>query len=550
MAKNSNRKNKTVLSFLTLMLSAMIFTACQEEFDAPSKTPSNVHVTTGFNNASPIVQINGFETFADLSPGVKSRLWTFPGGDVTNVETSKEAVLRVQFLKTGNYEVTINQEFHENPWDWRTNSFRTSNINDSTIYVTVVDSIKSQLKIFYVDINGEDSTKLNLADGALNQLMAGEVIRIKHTTIGAPTLFEFESEGSTMVSIFEEDSVVDMKFKRLGSYGFEFTASRTKPLGSNSVSFENLIEVIPSTRPVVLESIYRHDPNTVGLVFSRSIADPSSNAADFSVRAKNRVTSALGIPNDFNKLLPITEVTTAAGDEDNIVLIRLDDQLYNSDSVFVSYTGAVLASTDGIAIDQFTEELLIFDRVNRAAQYGGFENLGAGWKQFDESGPRTDAGYGEFSFSTENPHSGDYSLWLSTDRDENDNAEWIEVVVDVDLTSADAAFAYNAVAVEEGDKFYISYYIYVVETNPIGPDVWEASSMYLWLMADKLKIVEFRSNKATHPIGEWVKIDGVWGGIDGATGSAVLRPYFRSIGNITVFIDDLEIYEYEERPGF
>lgn len=527
----------------------IFFSACDDEFDAPTKEPSNVHVTTGFNNGTPVVQVNGFETFADLSPGVKSRLWTFPGAGLTDIETSKDAVVRVQFLKTGTYDVTINQTFNEAPWDWRKNEFRSSTTIDSVMSVRVIDSIKSTLEIYYVAIDGSDSIQMNLSEGALNQLMAGEVIRIKHTTVGEPSLFEFSSDGSAPVSVTDADSVIEMKFKRLGNYGFEYRASRTKPVGSFELAFENLIEVIPSTRPVALESVIRYDENTVALNFSRSIDDPSGDAENFSVRAKNTVRTALGIPKAFDELLPIEEVVTGSGEEDNVVLIHLGDNIYNSDSVFVSYTAGGVKSSDGIAVDTFSEEVLDFQRTNRAAQYGGFEDLGAGWKQYDE-GPRTDAGYGEFSFSTEKPHSGDYSLWLSTDRDENDLAEWIEVVVDVDLTSEDAAFAYNAVAVEEGDKFYISYYIYVVETNPIGPDVWEASSMYLWLMADKLKIVEYRSNKATHPIGEWVKIDGVWGGIDGATGTAVLRPYFRSIGNITLFIDDLEIYDYEERPGF
>ncbi|MFY0687669.1 MAG: hypothetical protein JXQ90_10920 [Cyclobacteriaceae bacterium] len=532
---------------------------CEDKFEAPSDTPNNIHITTGYGTGTPIVQINGQETFADLSVGVVSREWTFPGGEITDVSNSQDQLVPVTFKKTGSYEVKIEQTYADNPWDWRTEQFTSTKDNDSTLTVTVVDSVSARMQVFYVASDGSDSTELVLQSGAANQLMAGESIRIKQNSGGVPTIFEYTSEGASPASTKSvvANEAVDIKYKRLGSYDLTFKPYRTKPAGEDFIVLKDFIEVIPSTKPVVLESVIRYADNAVGLVYSRSIAEPSGAESNFSVRAINIVRSALGIPRDFDEFLPVEAVTVAPGDDDNILLIQLGDKLYNSDTVFVSYDGAgSVNSTDGIQTSEFSNKLLDFQLVNIAAQYGGFENEGEGWKQhqeFNDDGTikyRNDAGYGTFEFSTEKPYSGGYSLKLSTKRDADDNAQWSEVISNVDLEDPNAAQAYNAVAVEEGDKFYISYYAFVEWTQPIGPDTWEASSFYLWLMGDKLQVLEYREGVATHPKNQWVKVEGLWGGVNGASSSATLRPYFRSIGNITIFLDDLVITRYETRPGF
>ena len=547
---------KKAIQYLPLII-ILAITACNDdEYDQPSPTPSNVHVTTGFGTGTPIVQINGLESFADLSIGVESRLWTFPGGDVTDITTSGEKVLQVIWNKTGTYDVTLSIDFLEPPYDWRTKRTRATDKIDTTLTVTVVDSVKAQFKAYYIALDGSDSTELNLQSGALNQLMAGESIRLRQNSVGAPTNFVYTSEGGSP-SIYRidpasdgtvfADSVAEIKYKRLGQYDLSFNPFRTKPQGSDQIDLQNFIEVIPSTRPVLLEDVYRWDESTVALSFSRSIADPSAEVNNFVVNAVNRVISDLGIPSDFNEDLPINEVVTADGDNDNVVLLRLGDNIYNSDTVRVSYLGGNLQTTDGITAAAFNEIKLDFRPVNLAAEYGSFENGGMGWMKLDEI--RTPAGQGQFEFTSERVFTGSTSLKLSTVRDSNDDAQWIEVITDVNLDDANAADAYNAVAVSPGDKFYISYQTYVESTNPISAVVWEACDMYLWLMWDKLKIHEYRLGvEPVYPIGQWNKIEGVWGGNSGATDNAVLRPYFRSIGNITVYVDDLQIYSYETRP--
>ncbi|GEM_PF-6057640 len=542
---------KKITQYILISVVAFFLGCDDDDYEPPSATPSNVHITTGFGTGTPIVQVNGFESFADLSIGVESREWTFPGGNVTDITSSTEDVLQVTFSETGTYEVTVSLDFIEPPFDWRTQTVRSSDKVDSTLIVTVVDSIQAEFQAFYIAVDGSDSTSLVMQSGALNPLMAGESIRIKQNSIGAPTILEYTSEGGspTFTQVIDQlDSAVEIKYKRLGQYSLTFNPYRTKPQGLDEVVLENFIEVIPSTRPVILEDVYRVDQTTVALSFSRSIADPSGEADNFVVRAINIVRNDLGIPVDFDENLPIVSAATAEGDDDNIVLLSLGDNIYNSDTVFVSYLGGDLQTTDGIESDPIDEFPLDFRLVNLAAEYGGFENDGEGWVQNEEI--RTPAGFGQFEFSRERVYAGSQSLKLSSVRDSDGEPQWIEVLTDVDLDDPNAADAYNAIAVEEGDKFYISYQTYVEWTDPISVDDWEALDMYLWLQLDKLVIHEYRLGvEPRYPTGEWVKIDGIWGGLAGAGSEAVLRPYFRTIGNITVFVDDLQIYEWESRPA-
>ncbi|MEM8894559.1 MAG: hypothetical protein AAGC88_08275 [Bacteroidota bacterium] len=542
---------KRIIQYSVFSIMALFLGCNDDDYEPPSATPSNVHITTGFGTGTPIVQVNGFESFADLSIGVESREWTFPGGDVTDITTSSEDVLQVTFNKIGTYEVSVSLDFLEPPFDWRTQTVRSSDQVDSTLIVTVVDSIRAQFQAFYIAIDGSDSTELDMSSGALNQLMAGESIRIKQNSIGAPSVLEYTSEGGSpeFIQVLDDpEAVVEIKYKRLGQYDLTFNPFRTKPQGSDLITLENFIEVIPSTRPVVLEDVYRFDETTVAMSFSRSIADPGAEVDNFVVRAINVVRNNLGIPVPFDENLPIVSAATAAGDDDNILLLNLGDNIYNSDTVFVSYLGGNLQTTDGITSNPIDEFPLDFRLVNLAEEYGSFENDGEGWMQNEEV--RTEAGFGQFEWARDRVFSGEQSLRLSSVRDANDVPQWIEVITDVDLDDPAAADAYNAIAVQEGDKFYITYQTYVESVDPISADTWEALDMYLWLQLDKLVIHEYRLGvEPRFPTGEWVKIEALWGGLAGAGSEAVLRPYFRTIGNITVVVDDLQIYAWETRPA-
>lgn len=537
---------KETFKYFKIALVALVFIGCKEDFVAPTEEPSNNYFVTGFGNNSPIVQINGYETFSDLSTGVVSRKWTFPGGDVSDIATSGEQIVRVGFFKTGEYEIKLNHTFKDNPYDLNTNTVNNSKTIDTTITVSVVDSVTVDLAAFYVNIDGSIGDEMDLKSGALNPLMAGEKIRFIQSSPGAPSTFEWETIGGSPaeVKITDSDSVVDIKYKRLGKYDLKFEASRTKPQGSDVIVLEDFLEVIPSTRPVILEEVVRRDSNTVALVFSRSIADPKDEVANFSVRVRNTIRDNVGDLFLFDQMLNLNETRLGTGDEDNIVLIDMHDNIYNSDTVLVSYAAGNLKTTDDIAVSSFTETELEWPRVNLAAAYGGFENGGLGWNQADlNSSPPAGAGIGKFT--TDNPRSGNYSAYLKSEyiAPGSGGRQWTEIITDADLNDENAASAWNVINAKEGDQFVVSYYAYVVSYELQESGI-EAHDSYLWDQFTKLASIEFPKDSAIYETGKWYKIESLFtSGFD-----KILRPYFRTIGQYEMYIDDLSIRKSEARP--
>ncbi len=537
---------KQFARFLILTIFGLVFFGCgDDDFEAPTDEPNVILINTSFGIGEPIVQINGTETFADLSTGVNARQWSFPGGDISDVTSSSDKSVVVKFSKIGEYEVKLNQTFNGIPWDWQTKKTKSSNVLDTTITVTVVDSVKADIEVWYVSTTDEDSIKFDMTDGALNVLMAGDKIRIKNSSVGAPTILTTFSDGASPTTVqrtqgsedFSQD--IEIKYQRTGDYDFNFSASRVKPQGADEIDIDNFIRVIPSTRPVVLEDVYRIEEDVVALAFSRSVADPSAETANFSVRVKNTVKNALGLPVEFDELIPVISVSGGEGNTDNEVYLKLESRLFSSDEVLVSYTPGGLETADGVAANGFTEQKLDFRLVNIAAEYGGFEDSGLGWLVDNVAGSG-----GTASFSTEKPRSGTFSAKLSSGRTADGTREWAEVITDGD---EEDPTAFNVINVQEGNNYLISYWVFVEEATPVSDDEWEELSMFLWIIGDKLVVHEYRSSLTTHPIGEWVKIEAVWGGDSGAPSSGAVRPYFRTIGNVTAFFDDLEIYPYELR---
>lgn len=101
------------LSILFLLGLVAIF-SCQPEEIKPADF-SAVFVTW-----SPLtIKVNGDVSVADGSRGVKSRLWTFPGGEIADIKgsdndvTSTERIVHATFLKPGKYGIRLQTEFND-----------------------------------------------------------------------------------------------------------------------------------------------------------------------------------------------------------------------------------------------------------------------------------------------------------------------------------------------------------------------------------------------------------------------------------------------------
>ncbi|MEM9856762.1 MAG: hypothetical protein AAF843_05385 [Bacteroidota bacterium] len=550
---------KRLLQYL-MVLSIVTLLGCDDdEYEQPSDTPSNIHVTTGFGTGRPIVQINGFESFADLSIGVESREWIFPGGDVTDMTATNEDVLQVTFFETGTYEVSLSLDFIEPPYDWRTQTFRSSDKIDTTLIVTVVDSVQAQFQAFYIAVDGTDSTELDMSSGALNQLMAGESIRLKQNSIGAPTVLEYTSLGARpeIARVIDNpDSVVDIKYSRLGRYDLTFNPFRTKPQGSDEIVLTDFIEVIPSTRPILLENIFRFSDNVIALEYSRTLDDPTGSEGNFSIRVENTFIDENGIDQIFDQLFPVMEARVGDGAEDNLLLLDLGQPIYSSDLITIAYSGSTVQSADGIAIASFSDEILEWQFENLAAEFGGFEdetdwNFGPTLFPVEPlpSPPsvspvqvRTGTRSMQFESFGRNPTDPDRSVSeVILNANFGDNPDFDGE--DLRLTLRDAAI-YRV-------KIWAFIESYEIPTGLADLDLQEFS-LYLWQKTDKVVTLEVRDpsdSRASNAKdfwreGEWFELNGEFTNV----GDGFAAIHMRSIGAFKLFVDDLVIEEVEQRP--
>ncbi|MFY0626905.1 MAG: hypothetical protein JXR07_11455 [Reichenbachiella sp.] len=547
---------------LLVSLLAIAF-SCQEDYIGPTGSPSSIYLTTGFGDNNPMVQINGSENFADLSSGVVSREWSFPGGEITDISSSTEPNVTVTFSQVGEYDINLTHTFEDFPWNWEDSVQMDSKTLDSTFVVTVVDSVRTDLQAFYVKLDGTDSIEMTMGNGAKNQLMVGELVRFKHVSTGAANTFKWSTPSGSPESVIinDPDSIVDVKYNDLGVFDVNFEASRPKPEGERILNYSEYLEVIPSSRPIILDRITAENSTTIALEYSRAMSVPTDEAANFEVRVKNKVIDNIGIPRDFDEIFTVTNVTLGGEGEKHKVLLELDERLYNSDEVLVSYTPGNLQSIDAKPAAAFDETSLTWIVINIAELYGEMESIDdwiLGSSEFPIWG--NTAEHNPAEITNEQARSGNSSLKLQGfGTGEPSTKVWSEIRTKANHNeSAD----YNhdrdhRFFAADGDKFRLTYWMYhdgytLPDDLGEGVDNWLGFSPYFYPFLTKVGTWDIRI-PGTGPAAqtepwwrdkEWVKREAEIT----IFGDQYLSFYVRITGEHTVFIDDVIIERLEVRP--
>ena len=385
----------------SLLLGAI---SCEEE--AVNDDFSHSMVTTSFGNQTNLLQINDTMSFIDLSRGIETRRWEFPEGVAIDekgqpVTTSNKSELKVSFLKPGEYQIKIAQNFSNEVYvgDQQLDTKEYT----ETIPVKVLDSVRAK----FTAQNIITDVALVLADNEKNKVEAGHSVRFNITSTGEPTtnILTLTRPGAEPIKIMGGANAegvinIDHKFSTPGIYSVSLYCAST--FSSSTVEYSDLVEVIPSSDPVTLDAVIRASSNEVGLVFSRAMQDASTCAIDaFTVKITN---TGDDIPCN------ITEISTSEA----TVKLKLDTDIYNTDSISISYdeTKGNLVTTDNTAATSFTDKFVVFDRVDIMPD-GGFENCevsnfsyawwGGCWEKY------------VISMSNEIVHSGSKSWYIEMD---------------------------------------------------------------------------------------------------------------------------------------
>ncbi|WP_298533095.1 hypothetical protein [uncultured Algibacter sp.] len=522
-------------------IATLLFVGCGEDRTVDTVDTNHRIIVTSEMDYENTIAIAGHIDFGDISRGVVSRTWTLPENSTSiqgeDGNTSSKDVIKGFFYKPGVYNVTLNQTFSDNVYP---NDDSTMPINgrelDTTIVVTVLDSIKSVLKIYHLNDDGTTGAELVLADNAENEVTASKTLRLTYTATGEPESAIWTSEGGKpdRIPTKEDENEVDMRFNKLGTWDLDFLATRFRPEDGDTLSFKRLIKVIPSTEPVVLERVSEKDDGKVALEFSREMDESTVNADDFSVR----------IENDGNIINPLILGATLDPDEGNIILLELDNEkLYYDDEVFVSYTPGNLRTADLVDATAITDAgggpidyrsvIDIFATIDFDPSMEDFTadeswnplGWGSPWDKFNRK------------VSRDLSRTGDNSLYVE-----------FEPFGGMIVERGDDEGTPITIPYEKGKTYELGYWMYVVEGVANVPGSTKASDIRLYASSFAFELVPTIFSPTT-TTGQWVYQSKIFKASFSDSVSLLFRGFNEhNPDTLKFYIDDFSLTELPFRP--
>lgn len=344
---------------ITGLVAVFALHSCNDIYDAINLNEANSRIIVSsqmdYGNK---VRVGGTITFGDISAGVSSRTWTFPAGaaDIIGSDndiTATSENVKAQFNVPGVYDLKLNQIYKGDAYVTGSTTTK-GNVLDTTIVVTVLPLITVQVKANYVNTDGTLGAPITLASGAKNQVIASRTVRYTITTEGEPEKFLWTVPGGTPATSDVVTKTLDVKYKKIGTYGFSVNANTARPAGTATAAYTDLIQVIPSTDPVTLDGA-QVVSGDIKLNFSREMDPTSLNASDFVVKIINKGTT-------YPATIGSLSVDAVEG---NLVVVKLSNQtLYNDDKVTISYTKGTMTTADAVAASSFSDVAVSFVGVN------------------------------------------------------------------------------------------------------------------------------------------------------------------------------------------
>ena len=525
---------KTTFNIAFLLLFMMIIiSACKKDDGLIRNEPSHRVIFTSEMDFENTIEVNGTISFGDVSPGVESRTWTFPGNGVVDIvdsdndETSSEATVKTFFNEVGVYEVHLNQVFKEEAFV--ENQLR-GKILDTTIVVTVLSPIDVQLKANYINRDGSIGDELNMTDGALNEIPAAREVLFTWNGAGSPRTIDWDFERAGPSTFSGQDSSVIVNYKFLGTFDLEVIGSRARPFGRDTLNIENFIKVVPSTDPVVVEEVTEIE-GKIAVIFSRELQLETLESSDFDIAVLHEGELITNTISNIS-LDPI---------DGNIVLIDIgSERLYNDDSISVSFLDGNLISTDGVLASPFSEAVLAFRQENILETNSNFDfsfenTTGDNWVFAEEWSEEW--GMFESSVTSDRAIDGNQSGYFIVEAGAN------MVVEQRDLNGDFVEFPANA-----SKTYEVGCYIYLEQKGSTPATALQPDLRFYWKpeFPNPMPSPEFNGD---YPVGEWtfessfVKFD--------ATGDFhfEIRVFNQSNPEqLKLYLDKIVLYEVELRP--
>lgn len=505
---------------LSLCLFGLILTACSNDDDQYADV-SNSYITTSYGT-NPVVLPKGMDmAFIDLSRGVTSRTWHFPTGTVLKssqdaISSASGDVVTVHFNTPGQYNVIIDQTYVDKVWVDLVE--QESNQYTDTIPVTVLDSVRANFTLYEVNIQKQ----LTVADDVLNEVTAGHTVTLTSSASGAPSSNNWtitREDGKTYDLSGQEAS---FKFSVPGTYSITYSCSSL--FGESEKTVTNVIKVVASTEPVTLDNMLRSGSNEITLIYSRALGDGTGCPVDaFNINVTNN-----GVQQDVT----IKSFTI----DENLIVLELTGDIYNSDDITISYDASVgyLTTADGMNLDSSTDQPMTdFDDVNL---------LSTSDYDYDfENSPASDwasAGWGgswekySLAISESIFHSGTHSLQISQQADGGACFK---------LVKNGAAVTFETT---KGTTYQLGLWVYAED---LGGNVdGQPNLAFYWVKNTAWDTPQLSTDAAN--IGKWVHLTAEVTGSNDVNAFMIRANNAANTQASVIYLDDLSLIQIEKRP--
>lgn len=518
---------KNLLKYLgfTLSLGLVLLWSCEEEYEAPTADPNHAFVTTSFGGVTNRMQVNSKMAVIDLSRGISSRLWTFDNGatdlDYNVLSTSTESTVNLRFTTPGTHNVKLSQTFAGDVYIGTSPSGSSS--YDTTIVVTVVDSVRAN----FTAVRTLDASMLTKASGALNVVEGGREITFTQNCSGEPTTLRWILSRKDGFVREIQGATATTKLNSVGNYDLTFIASSA--FGADTLAFEDFIKIVPSTDPMILESVTAD--KKIYLTYSRDVEFPGSC---------DPASITLAVTNNGNPISGVSVTNFALNQQlPNIIELTLNKEIYNTDVIKISYNDQIgnLVSADGMKISSFTDLDVSFTTRKDLFAITGYDgtvenSTNANWAYAWWGGVWGMYNTGN-NVTAARAHSGSQSLYFNLQAGGGAVLNF----------KNNAGALLNTVPVVSGKIYEGSFWLYIESQGA-------SSSDFLWMLPNNgwasMMGVYLNGSEAT---GVWQKVSMRYE----ATSTGALQFVIRgnnptSTDPLKIYIDDMKFEELEKRP--
>lgn len=375
-----------------LMLSFLLLVSCNEEYLDYNAPDNDLHDTSwiiGFNPLTPkedqlLINIDSYISFVDLSQGLTDHRWVIEKGNnflrerftasdslplfIKNNDTiSKDAKIHVFFRKPGLNKVRLFNTY-TSPISHKTSigTLESKKVGDlyvidTTFTFDVFDHIKPSFRILQGTtekcvVTADSIPSLsNKENWPIVEVEAGGALTFEDLSeIGRPNSRKWTVPNGSPATANGETATI--KFFKLGTFEAgnilvnRTNIGRTYPNASTEKIIPLLVKVIKSSQPFTINGQIKETKEEIlRFQVTGELVPFTAQESFFTVHVKNGT---------FDQNIAVKNAKVSESDATYIEL-TLNDPIYNSDEITVSYAGGTIASSDERSLEDFVSPVTV-----------------------------------------------------------------------------------------------------------------------------------------------------------------------------------------------